>query len=1013
MAESVERLQQIMEFCTAVLVQEDLTIPLANVILNTELAFPELTQFCASLLAQNAEYSHFCQAFLTSIRNDSATFRWTTPELLSFTKQLFDHENIAAKVACALYLVLLEHNEITSPLSILLNDNEKCENVDENRNFFKYVVTVLLLVAYETNDLNIIEEGLKEKKYTWFFQKSPNWKAFEMPDMSNIKTGVDFFRSFVRPHDVEKNVKDNISVNYNRISLEPTFDLMKISKELTENDMMAEALFDTIDLAAKAFPYPLATIFFWITKNDNSEENKAFCQCIIKCLFDDTDIEPNPEMSELFKSIYGNNTLSAGFAEIATSLSGKFPDLTASLLPFLNDAACSPDPQVWQNFISSFLIQFKLSYSMSEQTTDFKADDGEQSSKLYEFCKLLTEESEELATILFAALAEIEKKFTKTLYYLVKLLFGKIDSLPFSSERIVFAKTLVELLLSSEKDEETEEEFYTFANKYITEREDFAWRLAAVLFKISKRFPEIYLEFYEKVTQTLFRPTACEMFKMAISYIFEKVVPLDESEEQHPDFPVVSEKLYTESIETTNSENKQLELNVDSDFKSPERKKTKANSNPEKIEKSKPTKTTITLNNAILVSKELHYSHHVGKGAFGIVDAFQDSNNGKMYAIKQIPCPPMPQNEMEAYLKEKMKPYLREAALLTLLDSKGLFTECVRTFVNFDAWRSPDSSNYRFNFCIQMPLYDMNVGQLADKVRALPGRLFFSLWFVSVIMQEVFEAVEILHDNDLVHRDLKPANVLISLQGSRSMVKLGDFGTVQTLELPPGDILKAGTSSAPDSTVPGHDLSEMQRGGTAHYRAPNTLQKGAFGFKDDVYSLGMLYARLAKSTFYESDRNFVLEKAISFEMGITFWSRHKLYHFSLGRLIDKMINSLPEKRPSIKEVKEMNTFVSGYLASDHVNDSFPNIYSRYDSFLDVFFDPLFKGQNHQLKTHYKKVNIFGFFLNTTVVVLISIIIIFLQLFSSRSTGTPLYQSIVGLHLSKLRSEDLDFKENVN
>ena len=106
--------------------------------------------------------------------------------------------------------------------------------------------------------------------------------------------------------------------------------------------------------------------------------------------------------------------------------------------------------------------------------------------------------------------------------------------------------------------------------------------------------------------------------------------------------------------------------------------------------------------------------------------------------------------------------------------------------------------------------------------RSLPG-----LSEVSVMYQQLLDAVEYAHEEGLIHRDIKSSNVLLEHRRSGPpYVYLADFGLVRTLRQAEGD--QSG-QSIPLDQVPG----------TPHYMAPEQTRSIVTPLTD-VYALGVL-----------------------------------------------------------------------------------------------------------------------------------------------------------------------------
>ncbi|NXQ34802.1 PAK1 kinase, partial [Alaudala cheleensis] len=79
------------------------------------------------------------------------------------------------------------------------------------------------------------------------------------------------------------------------------------------------------------------------------------------------------------------------------------------------------------------------------------------------------------------------------------------------------------------------------------------------------------------------------------------------------------------------------------------------------------------------------------------------------------------------------------------------------------------------------------------------------------------QALNFLHANFVIHRDVKSENILLGMDGS---VKLADFGLCAKM---------TSQQSRRSSMV-----------GTAHWMAPEFVNKDSYGTKVDIWSLGIV-----------------------------------------------------------------------------------------------------------------------------------------------------------------------------
>jgi serine/threonine protein kinase len=108
---------------------------------------------------------------------------------------------------------------------------------------------------------------------------------------------------------------------------------------------------------------------------------------------------------------------------------------------------------------------------------------------------------------------------------------------------------------------------------------------------------------------------------------------------------------------------------------------------------------------------------------------------------------------------------------------------------------------------------------------------------VKFLFSQMLEAVDFVHENQLVHRDIKPSNFMV---GKGGRVKLMDFGIVKNLD-----------PTAPEYTMTG----TTQQMGTPMYMSPEQVKSSkSVNARSDIYSLGVvLWQMVSGRRPYDSD----------------------------------------------------------------------------------------------------------------------------------------------------------------
>jgi len=111
------------------------------------------------------------------------------------------------------------------------------------------------------------------------------------------------------------------------------------------------------------------------------------------------------------------------------------------------------------------------------------------------------------------------------------------------------------------------------------------------------------------------------------------------------------------------------------------------------------------------------------------------------------------------------------------------------------------------------------------------------------IIKSLLEAVQYLHDNDIVHRDIKPENLLLESNEEGAAVKLIDFGLSRTHSL----------------DQQGYMTNQV---GTPYYMSPAILA-GKYDRSCDLWAIGVVaYILLTGYPPFNGDTDFDIQQAI-------------------------------------------------------------------------------------------------------------------------------------------------------
>lgn len=200
------------------------------------------------------------------------------------------------------------------------------------------------------------------------------------------------------------------------------------------------------------------------------------------------------------------------------------------------------------------------------------------------------------------------------------------------------------------------------------------------------------------------------------------------------------------------------------------------------------------------VPDNLTFVKMLGKGAYGCVALFQDSQKGEGMAIKRIPNPF--RNPIDG------KRCLREVKLLQLMKHENI--------IGLIDILAPPSTIFNEVYIVTEPMdADLHTVICSDQPLSDDHIQFF--------IYQILCALLYMHSANVVHRDLKPLNVLVN---KNCDVKLCDFGLARG---------RAGFSQEDD------DFLRTEYVGTRWYRAPEVvLTSMEYTAAVDIWSAGCI-----------------------------------------------------------------------------------------------------------------------------------------------------------------------------
>ncbi|XP_042890006.1 eukaryotic translation initiation factor 2-alpha kinase 3-like isoform X2 [Penaeus japonicus] len=163
------------------------------------------------------------------------------------------------------------------------------------------------------------------------------------------------------------------------------------------------------------------------------------------------------------------------------------------------------------------------------------------------------------------------------------------------------------------------------------------------------------------------------------------------------------------------------------------------------------------------------------------------------------------------------------------------------------------------------------------------------------MFNDIVQAVEYVHDNQLMHRDLKPSNIFFSLDGK---IKIGDFGLVTTIAedlRTPGVVQPGYMGRLPDS-------HHTHRVGTQLYMSPEQVMGQVYDYKVDIYSLGLIFFEMLVPFSTGMERLTVMTRVREGKFPDGFVDDYP----DEAELLKLMLSTNPDTRPTTRGIRARN-----------------------------------------------------------------------------------------------------------
>ena len=281
-----------------------------------------------------------------------------------------------------------------------------------------------------------------------------------------------------------------------------------------------------------------------------------------------------------------------------------------------------------------------------------------------------------------------------------------------------------------------------------------------------------------------------------------------------------------------------------------------------------------------------HRAQTLGAGTYGSVVAVYN-DDGQEFAMKLF----VDEEEEEEQTPGMNIGALREISVLRLLrheNSHKNIVEMVDVKVPSSGECEQDGAGIDDSWLgMTMPLY--SEGTLGDAINA--GRLNNRHDKVA-IAHGLLSAVAHLHDNGLIHRDIKSDNVMLVNEDGNWNPVLIDFSLAKVIR---------GTMFNSNQLILEETSTHTGGVGTVTYTAPEVVESKPYGFKSDLWSVGVILLEMIQNHTIEAQKN---KEALRMVEEV----KDMLPSQPLPNLIRGLLAVNPEERLSARQALESPLF---------------------------------------------------------------------------------------------------------